>query len=99
MDTAHDTTLDTAANESPHEIRIIAPEVTVRAVHRGVKLSVAAFVVCVVALFAAAIATSLHFTEDDGAHIWAMVLMGAVIITILLSAILAPFLKAARSHR
>ncbi len=93
-----DTALDTTPSQ-PREIRIIAPEVTVRAVHRGVKLSVSTFLVCIAALFAAAIATSITFADDDGMHIWAMVLMGAAIITILLTAILMPFLKAARGHR
>jgi hypothetical protein len=94
-----DTALDTTSNHPARDVRIIAPEVTVRAKHRGVKLSVSVFVFCMVALFASAIATSVIFTEADGLHIWAVAMLGAVIIAILLSAILAPFLKAARQQR
>jgi hypothetical protein len=91
-----DTALDT--RDSAAHITIIAPEVTVKAHHGGVKLSIAAFVFCMVTLFASAIAISVVFTEVDGVHNWALVMQGAVIIANLLSAILAPFLKAARSQ-
>jgi FtsH-binding integral membrane protein len=95
--------MDTALEKSPAahagEIRIIAPEVTVRAQHRGVKTSVSVFVVCMAALVVSGIVTAIRFTEDDGVFIWAVVVLGAAIIGILLGSILAPFLKAARQER
>jgi hypothetical protein len=94
-----DTALDIPSREPAPHITIIAPEVTVRAHHGGAKLSIAAFVFCLIALLASAIAISVIFTEADGVHIWAVVMLGAAIITILMSLILAPFLKAVRSQR
>ncbi len=95
--------MDTAVEKSPTpragEIRIIAPEVTVRPEHRGVKTSVSVFVFCMAALVVSGLVTAIRFTEDDGIFIWAVVLLGAAIIGILLGSILAPFLKAARQER
>lgn len=64
---------------------------------RGVKITIVSFVFCLIALIVAAVLMSSQF--DDGPMLWAMVLMGAIIIGILLSAVFLPFMKEMREHR
>jgi hypothetical protein len=91
-----DTALDTTTPENARAIHIIAPEVTVRAQHHGMKRSIAAFIFCIAAILVSAVVLGVQFAEVDGTPLWVMVIMGAAIIGVLLTAILVPFLKAAR---
>lgn len=66
---------------------------------RAVPLTFTIFALCLIGLFVAAIAISVIFTATDGAYMWVMVMLGAVIIAILLSSVFLPFLKELRAHR
>lgn len=90
MDTAIATVSDTAA----------APQsVPVHLKPRAIPLTFTIFGGSLIAMFVAAIVLSAAFTEADGVYIWVMVLMGAVIITALLSGVFMPFIKEIREHR
>ncbi|MEO7124818.1 MAG: hypothetical protein ABI382_13635 [Nakamurella sp.] len=100
MDTALDTSLNpVAAHERIHDLRFVSPVVTTPPPPRSVKLTLATFVFCLVALFASAIVLSAEFTEADGPIVWVMILMGAAIIALLLGGALLPFMKEVREHR
>lgn len=66
---------------------------------RGVRRTVASFTFCVVALIAGAVVMSSRFTDIDGfgVYLWSMVILGAAVITGVLSAILIPYLREVRS--
>lgn len=68
---------------------------------RGVRLTVVSFAVCIAALIGSAIALSalVNPGQGDAVYLWAMVLMGAVVITLLLSAVFLPHLAEIRRHR
>jgi len=65
---------------------------------RGVRRTVASFVFSVVALIAGAVVMSSRFTGVGGfgIYLWSMVILGALIMTGVLSAILVPYLKETR---
>lgn len=72
-------------------------DTAMKAHKRTLKLTIVSFAFCIVALFVAAIIMSTQF--EDGAFFWAMVMMGAVIIALLLSAVFIPYLKEVREHK
>jgi hypothetical protein len=65
---------------------------------RGFRRTVASFIFCVAALAAGAVVMSSRFTDVGGfgVYLWSMVILGAVIIVAVLSAILIPYLKETR---
>ena len=82
-----------------HDLTVLAPVTAQPPAPHGVKRTFVAFVVCLVLLFASGIALSIQFAEVDGPLLWVMVIMGSVIIAILLTGILLPFVKELREHR
>lgn len=72
-------------------------DIAMKAHRRTLKLTIVSFAFCIVALFVAAVIMSTQF--EDGAFFWAMVMMGAVIIALLLSAVFFPYLKEVREHK
>lgn len=93
--------MDTASQptERIYELRPVESPPVAAPHHHGVATTLVAFGLCMVALFASAIALSIRFTEDDGVHLWAMVMMGALIIAILLGGVFLPFAREVRRRR
>jgi uncharacterized membrane protein YdjX (TVP38/TMEM64 family) len=65
----------------------------------GIKLAIGTFVGCIVALFAAAAIMSSQVEGENATYLWAMVLLGAVVIAALLAAVFVPHWKEFREHR
>jgi uncharacterized membrane protein len=65
---------------------------------RGIRRTVASFTFCMAALIAGAVVMSSRFTDVGGfgVYLWSMVVLGALIIMAVLSAILVPYLKETR---
>lgn len=84
----------TAATAAATSIAAVKPR------PRGMRLTIVSFAVCIVALFAAAIVMSSVVADSaDAAYMWSMVLLGAVVITLLMSAVFVPHLKEFREHK
>lgn len=85
---------------APVAIRTVPqPTPTSVAQPRGVKLTISVFTVAIIALVISAVTLSIVFTEEDGYHLWVMVMMALVIMIVLLTGIFLPFLKEAKHHR
>lgn len=65
---------------------------------RFIKRTIAVFAFCIVALIASAIWISAEFHAVDGVNLLVMVGLGAVIIGLLLTSTLLPFLKEMREE-
>lgn len=68
---------------------------------RGVKTTIITLSTCIAALFVSAIVMSVQVAEDgaEGVYLWAMALLGAVIITLMLGAVYLAHVKETREHR
>lgn len=71
----------------------------VAAKKRGVRLAVFSFFACIVALFAAAAIMSSQVEGENATYLWAMVLMGAVVISALMAAVFVPHWREFRGHK